>query len=74
MVMGAGPERGCIKIGDMGMARTFNSPMKPLGEVDVVVVTSWYRAPELLLGSRHYTKAIDSKNQLRNVTNILNSN
>lgn len=59
MVMGDGPERGCIKIADMGMARTFNAPMKPLGEVDVVVVTSWYRAPELLLGSRHYTKAID---------------
>lgn len=57
--MGEGPERGCIKIADMGMARTFNSPMKPLGEVDVVVVTCWYRAPELLLGSRHYTKAID---------------
>lgn len=59
MVMGDGPERGCIKIADMGMARIFNSPMKPLGEIDVVVVTSWYRAPELLLGSRHYTKAID---------------
>lgn len=59
MVLGDGPERGCIKIGDMGMARTFNSPIKPLAEVDVVVVTSWYRAPELLLGSRHYTKAID---------------
>lgn len=24
-----------------------------------MVVTIWYRAPELLLGSRHYTKAID---------------
>lgn len=23
------------------------------------MVTIWYRAPELLLGSRHYTKAID---------------
>lgn len=59
MVMGDGPERGCIKIADMGMARTFNEPLKPLGEIDTVVVTSWYRAPELLLGSRHYTKAID---------------
>lgn len=57
--MGDGPERGLIKIADMGMARTFNAPIKPLGDVDVVVVTSWYRAPELLLGSRHYTKAID---------------
>lgn len=24
-----------------------------------VVVTIWYRAPELLLGSKHYTKAVD---------------
>lgn len=53
MVMGEGPERGCIKIADMGMARIFHSPMKPLGEVDLVVVTSWYRAPELLLGKYH---------------------
>lgn len=57
--MGDGPERGCIKIADMGMARTFHEPMKPLSDIDVVVVTSWYRAPELLLGTRHYTKAID---------------
>lgn len=57
--MGEGPEQGCIKIADMGMARTFHSPMKPLSDVDAVVVTTWYRAPELLLGSRHYTKAID---------------
>ena len=27
--------------------------------LDPVVVTFWYRAPELLLGARHYTKAID---------------
>ncbi|XP_031629678.1 cyclin-dependent kinase 8-like [Contarinia nasturtii] len=59
MVMGEGPQRGCIKIADMGMARIFHAPMKPLGDVDTVVVTSWYRAPELLLASRHYTKAID---------------
>jgi len=26
--------------------------------LDPVVVTFWYRAPELLLGARHYTKAI----------------
>lgn len=57
--MGDGPERGCIKITDMGMARTFHSPLKPFADVDAVVVTCWYRAPELFLGSRHYTKAID---------------
>ncbi|MEQ2278357.1 Cyclin-dependent kinase 19 [Xenotaenia resolanae] len=46
-------------IADMGFARLFNSPLKPLADLDPVVVTFWYRAPELLLGARHYTKAID---------------
>ncbi|KAG7273941.1 hypothetical protein CRUP_011077 [Coryphaenoides rupestris] len=54
LVMGEGPERA-----DMGFARLFNSPLKPLADLDPVVVTFWYRAPELLLGARHYTKAID---------------
>jgi cyclin-dependent kinase 8/11 len=57
--MGDGPERGCVKIADMGFARLFNAPLKPLADLDPVVVTFWYRAPELLLGARHYTKAID---------------
>ena len=55
-VMGEGPERGRVKIADMGFARLFNSPLKPLADLDPVVVTFWYRAPELLLGARHYTK------------------
>lgn len=41
------------------MARIFRAPPQSLYEVDRVVVTSWYRAPELLLGARHYTTAID---------------
>jgi len=57
--MGDGCERGRVKIADMGFARLFNSPLKPLADLDPVVVTFWYRAPELLLGARHYTKAID---------------
>jgi serine/threonine protein kinase len=56
--MGDGQERGRVKIADMGFARLFNSPLKPLADLDPVVVTFWYRAPELLLGARHYTKAI----------------
>lgn len=56
--MGEGPERGRVKIADMGFARLFNAPLKPLADLDPVVVTFWYRAPELLLGARHYTKAI----------------
>ncbi|XP_022644130.1 cyclin-dependent kinase 8-like isoform X2 [Varroa jacobsoni] len=59
LVMGEGPDRGKVKIADMGFARLFNSPLKPLADLDPVVVTFWYRAPELLLGARHYTKAID---------------
>jgi serine/threonine protein kinase len=58
LVMGEGPERGRVKIADMGFARLFNAPLKPLADLDPVVVTFWYRAPELLLGARHYTKAI----------------
>uniref|UniRef100_A0A8D8RJC0 Cyclin-dependent kinase 8 n=1 Tax=Cacopsylla melanoneura TaxID=428564 RepID=A0A8D8RJC0_9HEMI len=59
LVMGEGIERGRVKIADMGFARLFNNPLKPLADLDPVVVTFWYRAPELLLGARHYTKAID---------------
>lgn len=59
LVMGDGPDRGRVKIADMGFARLFNAPLKPLADLDPVVVTFWYRAPELLLGARHYTKAID---------------
>jgi serine/threonine protein kinase len=40
-------------------ARLYQNPLVPLYNGDKVVVTIWYRAPELLLGSRHYTKAID---------------
>lgn len=50
---------GCVKIGDLGLARKFNNPLQSLYTGDKVVVTIWYRAPELLLGTRHYTPAID---------------
>ncbi|CAJ0581899.1 unnamed protein product, partial [Mesorhabditis spiculigera] len=61
LVMGEGPgvQRGRVKIADMGFARVFSNPLKPMAELDPVVVTFWYRAPELLLGTKHYTKAID---------------
>ncbi|KAI3382077.1 hypothetical protein SNEBB_008074 [Seison nebaliae] len=59
LVIADGPERGRVKIADMGFARLYNSPLKPLADLDPVVVTFWYRAPELLLGARHYTQAID---------------
>lgn len=50
---------GAVHIGDLGLARVFYKPLTSLYTSDKVVVTIWYRAPELLLGSRHYTPAID---------------
>merc|ERR1712091_33384 len=58
LVMGAGAEMGKVKIADFGLARSFQEPLQPLAE-NGVVVTIWYRAPELLLGAKHYTHAID---------------
>lgn len=51
--------KGKVKIGDLGLARLFHKPLQSLFTGDKVVVTIWYRAPELLLGSRHYTPAVD---------------
>lgn len=50
---------GIVKIGDLGLARKFNNQLQTLYTGDKVVVTIWYRAPELLLGARHYTPAVD---------------
>lgn len=58
LVMGLGQETGTVKLGDFGLARLYNYPLRPLSE-NGLVVTIWYRAPELLLGARHYTGAID---------------
>ncbi|CAO3635424.1 unnamed protein product [Cunninghamella echinulata] len=48
--------RGEIKVADFGLARIYGSPM---GDMTQLVVTLWYRAPELLLGGKEYTTAID---------------
>ena len=48
-----------MKIGDLGLARLTYQPLQPLFAGDKVVVTIWYRAPELLLGAKHYNKAVD---------------
>lgn len=50
---------GAVRIGDLGLARLFYKPLNSLYSGDKVVVTIWYRAPELLMGSRHYTPAVD---------------
>lgn len=49
--------RGEIKIADFGMARYVGDPAPP--DLTQLVVTLWYRAPELLLGAKEYDSAID---------------
>ena len=43
-------------LADFGLARTFGYPYKAMTPI---VVTLWYRAPELLLGSKVQTTAVD---------------
>jgi len=47
---------GVLKIADFGLAREYGSPLRQLTPL---VVTLWYRAPELLLGQKEYSTAID---------------
>lgn len=48
--------RGEIKLADFGMARYFSDPPPQMTQL---VVTLWYRAPELLLGSETYGRPVD---------------
>ncbi|KAG0328902.1 Cyclin-dependent kinase catalytic subunit, partial [Podila humilis] len=41
---------------DFGLARAFGIPLRTYTHE---VVTLWYRAPEILMGSRHYSTAVD---------------
>lgn len=45
-----------IKICDFGLSRQINSSLEDLTEY---VVTRFYRAPEIMLSSHNYTKAVD---------------
>jgi len=45
-----------LQIGDFGLAREYGSPLRPYTPI---VVTLWYRSPELLLGAKEYSTAID---------------
>ncbi|KAI0879765.1 Pkinase-domain-containing protein [Hypoxylon argillaceum] len=49
--------RGRLKIADFGMARYVGDPPPP--KLTQLVVTLWYRAPELLLGARAYGAPVD---------------
>ena len=48
--------RGQLKLGDFGLARAFGIPVNTFSNE---VVTLWYRAPDVLLGSRTYSTSID---------------
>ncbi|KAI0019022.1 PHO system negative regulator [Xylariomycetidae sp. FL0641] len=45
-----------LKLGDFGLARAFGIPVNTFSNE---VVTLWYRAPDVLLGSRTYNTSID---------------
>ncbi|GAX74697.1 hypothetical protein CEUSTIGMA_g2145.t1 [Chlamydomonas eustigma] len=46
----------CLKIADLGLGRAFSIPVKSYTHE---IVTLWYRAPEVLLGSTHYATPVD---------------
>lgn len=48
--------KGVLKVGDFGLAREYGSPLR---QYTPVVVTLWYRAPELLLCCKEYSTPID---------------
>lgn len=48
--------RGILKVGDFGLAREYGSPLR---QYTPIVVTLWYRAPELLLNGKEYSTPID---------------
>ncbi|BGP70475.1 Cyclin-dependent kinase catalytic subunit [Rhodotorula toruloides] len=68
-------KEGNLKLADFGLARAFGIPLRtythevrarfpPLKIVGAdgmggQIVTLWYRAPEVLLGSRHYSTGVD---------------
>ncbi|XP_054832872.1 cyclin-dependent kinase 3 [Eublepharis macularius] len=49
-------EMGAIKLADFGLARAFGVPLRTYTHE---VVTLWYRAPEILLGCKYYSTAVD---------------
>merc|ERR1719261_626173 len=55
-------EECVLKVADFGLARTVKDAEKASAENSVLtdyVATRWYRAPEIILGSTSYTKAVD---------------
>ncbi|CAK8683000.1 cyclin-dependent kinase 2-like [Clavelina lepadiformis] len=49
-------ENGCIKLADFGLARATGLPVRMYTHE---VITLWYRPPEILLGGKYYSIAVD---------------
>jgi len=49
-------KKGTLKLADFGLARAFAMPARTYTHE---VVTLWYRAPEILLGGKHYAPPMD---------------
>ncbi|KNH03808.1 cell division-like protein kinase 2 [Perkinsela sp. CCAP 1560/4] len=49
-------DKNQLKLADFGLARAFQIPTSTFTHE---VVTLWYRAPEILLGEKHYCPAVD---------------
>lgn len=49
---------GILKIADFGLARIYTDKSEGR-QYSHQVATRWYRAPELLYGSRNYTPSVD---------------
>jgi len=47
---------GTLKLADFGLARAFGIPVKNFTHE---VVTLWYRAPDILMGSKYYSTSVD---------------
>ena len=47
---------GILKLADFGLARAFGIPVKNFTHE---VVTLWYRAPDILMGSKNYNTSVD---------------
>jgi cyclin-dependent kinase 2 len=45
-----------MKLADFGLARAFGIPVR---QYTHEVITLWYRAPEILLGTKHYSTPVD---------------
>ena len=48
--------KGIVKITDFGLAKNYGSPNR---QYTHLVVTRWYRSPELLFGARMYGTGVD---------------